>query len=53
MGSSFNKIVRGDEEGCGCTRGGARFLLEKRQRIAEGPVAIRMQDYEGQPHVTK
>ena len=53
MGASFDEIVREAEEGSGCTRGEARFQLEKRQRTREGPAAIETQDREGQPHKTK
>ena len=53
MGAIFNDTVREDEEESGCTRGGARFRQEKRQRIGEGHVAIETQNHEGKPHKTK
>ena len=53
MGASFDKTVREAEEESGCTRGGARFQQEKRQRTGEGPVVIGTQDCEGRPHGTK
>ena len=50
MGASFNAIRTKAEEGSGCIRGGARFQLEKRQRIGEGLGVIKTQDRKGQPH---
>ena len=47
MGASFDKTVREANEESGITRGGVRFRQEKRQRIGEGPDAIKMQDCEG------
>ena len=46
MGASFDEIVREVEEESGCTRGGARFRQEKRQRIGEGTATIGTQDCE-------
>ena len=43
MGASFNKTVRKYEEESGCTRGGARFRQEKRQRTGEGLSMIKTQ----------
>ena len=53
MGATFDEIVREAKEGSGCTRGEARFRLEKRQRTGEGPTAIEMKHCKGQPHGTK
>ena len=53
MGMSSKEFLRVDEETSGCTRGGARFRQEKRQRTWEGPVVIKMQYHEEKPHVTK
>ena len=52
MGVSFDETLREADEGSGCTRGGARFRVEKRQRIGD-PVEIETQDCEVQPHGTK
>ena len=53
MGVSFEETVREAKEESGCTRGGERFQLEKRQRTGEGPVTIRRQDHERQQHRMK
>ena len=53
MGVSLDETVREADEESGCTRGGARFRVEKRQRTGEGPSVIRMQYCERQPHRTK
>ena len=53
MGAIFDETLREVEEESGCTRGGARFRQEKRQRTREGPTAIEMQDHEGISHETK
>ena len=53
MGVSFNETVSTAKEESDCIGGGARFQVEKRQRIGEGLGDIKMQDCEGQPHRTK
>ena len=53
MSVSFDETVREAEEESGCTRGGARFRVEKRQSTREGPTAIEMKNHEGQPHSKK
>ena len=53
MGASFDETLREVEEESGCTRGGARFRQEKRQRTREGPAAIETQNHKGQPHKMK
>ena len=53
MGASFNAIMREVKEGSGCTRGGTRFQIGKRQRTGEGLAALGTQDREGKPHGMK
>ena len=53
MGTSFDETVREAKEEIGLMRGGERFLQEKRQRIGEGPVVIKMQNLVGKTHETK
>ena len=53
MGASFDDIVRESKEESGCTRGGARFRQEKRNKTEEGISTIEMQDHEGKAHGTK
>ena len=53
MAVGFDKTVRAAEEESGCTRGAARFRVEKMQRIGEGAALIKMQNHEGHPHRMK
>ena len=52
MGMSYGESAKVIDETSGCTRGGARFR-EKRQRIGEGPAAIKVKYHEEKPPGTK
>ena len=45
---NFDETMREAEEEIGCTRGGARFRQEKRNKTEEGIATIEMQNCEGQ-----
>ena len=48
MGMSSGENIKVIEEISGCTRGGARFRQEKRNKTEEGIATIEMQNCEGQ-----